>query len=293
MIIEPSLDSFGWSMTKAVNAVKKTTADFRPAAGSTWGVGKGGMSHITSGNNPYVISTPALPSWVGQTWGTGKALTRPPVPGGQSFTSIKPNPIMLTAQPASSTWMSRITNAIKKLPVSASTPSVVPGGAAGALARIMEAKPVLKKSTSDVWAGQQASMQGFDAFGENDAYCDTTYPRGINAEIDAYNTKCKKGATLTNPAALSPPWTTLGKNARGLPGGDLVKLVEDAVAAGKGLLPGSKPPSGAPNAPGGPGALPPGYTSGGLTNMMSSPYFIPVALAAVAGVAFFVMKKRR
>lgn len=120
----------------------------------------------------------------------------------------------------------------------------------------------------------------YGSFGANESYCDSAYPRGVNAKQDYYNDRCKISKLL-----WASPNTVLGKAQRGLPSSGIMGAIATAVTGGvKNVLPGAvKPPVGGKT----------GITGPSSTGIMSSPYFIPVALAAVAGVAFFSMKKSR
>lgn len=128
-----------------------------------------------------------------------------------------------------------------------------------------------------------AGFSGFGALGANEDYCDKTYPRGISAQVDAWNTKCKKGGSITNPGAYAAPWTVVGKNARGLPDDSILGTALKKVSA---LVPGKTPTTGAKTGitgPGGPSIF---------SQITSSPYLLPVAVAAVAGVVLFKMKRK-
>lgn len=63
------------------------------------------------------------------------------------------------------------------------------------------------------------------------AWCDCMYPSNVVPDL---NRKCKVGPSFTNPGAAAAPWTTYGKNARGLPDDSLLgNLLNKGIEIGK------------------------------------------------------------
>jgi hypothetical protein len=130
-------------------------------------------------------------------------------------------------------------------------------------------------------ARQFQNYGGFDAFAGNEAYCDKTYPLNTSTQMDAWNGKCKKSCSgikcVTNPGLAAAPWTTLGKNARGLPDDSILGA---AMKASKKLIPTKTVQA--------PGAASSPLTS--ISNFFTSPVGIAAGGIAVVGLLFALKK---
>lgn len=142
---------------------------------------------------------------------------------------------------------------------------------------------------------QLNGLAGFGAFAGNEDYCNKTYPRGISAQIDSWNTKCKKGGSLTNPGAYAAPWTVVGKNARGLPDDSILGTAMNVgKALAPGLLPGQQSP-GLPSAPGGsmPSSGAEASMTSSATDFLTSPMGIALGGVAVVGLALMLKPRKK